>query len=257
MGILEKLKQPLPINDVDFRIQAVNKGGYAKILAYKDARVDMNRLDEVCGTNWQKDYKTIDGSLYCGIGVKIENEWLWRWDVGTESFSDKEKGKASDAFKRAGFCWGIGRELYDYPPIRIKLKAAEFSVFNNDRGETSHTTYNLRLKDWKWNVEFNTKNEVSRLTAFDDKGIRRYHYEVGKTTGLRPSDLNGSSSAGEMPWLNKKDEEGNFTRAWLNVVNAIGEGKVTSTEQVKSHFRLSKTIAEEIQKTINLTTINQ
>ncbi len=67
---LTKLKTPLGIKDIDFRIQSINKGGYATILAYKDARVDMNRLDEVVGAeNWQRDHKEIKNVVYCGIGI--------------------------------------------------------------------------------------------------------------------------------------------------------------------------------------------
>lgn len=146
--LLTKLKEPLKIEEVDFRLQSINTGGYATILAYKDARVDMNRLDDVFGADWQKDYKTIDGNLYCGVAIKIKGEWLWRWDVGTESFSDKEKGQASDAFKRACFNWGIGRELYNYPTITAKLNADEFIVEN---GKVKAT--------WKLNI----KNGNGRL----------------------------------------------------------------------------------------------
>jgi hypothetical protein len=85
---LKDLQKPLDIKDIDFRIQSINKHGYATILAYKDARVDMKRLDEVCEFNWQKDYKLIDGRLYCGIGIKNNDEWIWRWDVGVVRCND-------------------------------------------------------------------------------------------------------------------------------------------------------------------------
>ena len=145
--ILEQLKQPLKITDVDFRVQSINTGGYATILAYKDARVDMNRLDSVCGEKWQKDYKVIEGNLYCGVAIKIEDEWLWRWDVGTESFSDKQKGQASDAFKRACFNWGIGRELYNYPVIQVKLYPNEFTLNDYQGKKSAKQTYELKLKE--------------------------------------------------------------------------------------------------------------
>ena len=115
--VLKELSQPLKIEDVEFRIQSISEKGYATILAYKDARVDMNRLDEVCGLDWKNKYELIDGQLFCSIGVKAESEWIWRTDVGTESQAEKTKGRASDSFKRAGFRFGIGRELYDYPRI--------------------------------------------------------------------------------------------------------------------------------------------
>lgn len=174
-----ELSTPLDINDVDFRIQSISKNGYAVILAYKNARVDMNRLDEVVGAHgWQKDYKIIDGNLFCGIAIKTDNEWIWKWDVGVESYAEKEKGQASDAFKRAGFCWGIGRELYDYPFIMVKLNDDEFTVENNKAKQT----YNLKLKEWKWYVEFENGN-VSYLGAKDqNKKVRFQHGQLKKVS---------------------------------------------------------------------------
>ena len=119
-----KLNTPLTIDEIDFRVQSINKGGYATILAYKDARVDMNRLDAVYGVGyWQKKYDVINDNLFCSVGVWNGqlNQWVWVQDVGTESMAEKEKGQASDAFKRACFNLGIGRELYDYPIIQVKL----------------------------------------------------------------------------------------------------------------------------------------
>ena len=92
-----KLNTPLTINEIDFRVQSVNKGGYATILAYKDARVDMNRLDAVYGVGfWQKKYDVINDNLFCSVGVwnKDLNQWVWVQDVGTESNTEKEKGMA-------------------------------------------------------------------------------------------------------------------------------------------------------------------
>lgn len=170
----KSLSRPLDISDVDFRVQSINKGGYATILAYKDARVDMNRLDEVLTPyGWQRDYKVIDGNLYCGVGIWNEktSQWIWKWDVGTESMADKEKGKASDSFKRACFNVGIGRELYDYPLISVKLNANEFA---SDGGRVKQT-YELKLKDWTWYTEF-TDNKISFIAAKDEKGIVRFKW---------------------------------------------------------------------------------
>ena len=171
---LNKLKEPLDIEDIDFRIQSINKGGYATILAYKDARVDMRRLDLACGPeNWQRDHKELKGNIYCGVGIRFENEWVWKWDCGSESYSDKEKGESSDSFKRACFNWGIGIELYDYPVIQVKLNKDEFTI-QNDKAKQ---TWKLKLKEWKWSVFFED-NVLTFLIAFDKKGIVRYLYAI-------------------------------------------------------------------------------
>ena len=61
-----KLNTPLTIEEIDFRVQSINKGGYATILAYKDARVDMNRLDAVYGVGyWQRKHEVINGKEFC------------------------------------------------------------------------------------------------------------------------------------------------------------------------------------------------
>jgi len=171
---------PLTTQEIDFRIQSITSKGYATILAYKDARVDMNKLDETFGvTGWQKDYKVINDNLFCGIGIydKEKQQWIWKWDVGVESMTEKEKGEASDAFKRACFNLGIGRELYDYPFIQVQLNADEFVL----DGAKAKQTYNLRLKDWKWVSEFKEKQLIS-LSATDNKGVQRFNWSIDSGT---------------------------------------------------------------------------
>lgn len=245
MNILDALTRPLAPTDIDFRVYYVNRGGYATIVPSKKDTADMERLRRVCGTHWQKDYKTINGYLYCGIGIKIENEWLWRWGAGD--------GDTSEAFKSAGLCWGIGQELHSYPPIKIKLKADEFTVFNEENGTDTPATdepYNLRL-NWNWQVSFDAEDRVSRLMATDAQGVTRYTYERAKAASLQPEDIKDHTADGERPRLEKRDKEGNFTNAWLTVVNAIGEGKVTSVEQVKNHFKVSNTTLGELQTVLD------
>jgi len=173
---LELLKKPLSISDIDFRIQSINNGGYATILAYKDARVDMQRLDEVFGVfGWQRKHDIIDGRLYCSIGVynSETKEWIWKQDVGTESNTEKEKGQASDSFKRACFNLGIGRELYDYPIIQVKLNDTEFDK------TTKKTTFNFKLKEWKWFSQFEN-NKLTYLGCKDNNGVVRFQYGTYK-----------------------------------------------------------------------------
>ena len=176
---LTELSKPLPIESVDFRIQSINNGGYATILAYKDARVDMNILDTVCGVeNWKREHFEINGSMYCRVSIfnPTHNHWVSKEDVGSESMTEKEKGLSSDAFKRACFNWGIGRELYDYPVISIKLLKNEFK----DVGGRKKQTFELKLKDWNWHSEFKD-GEMTFLGAMDTKGNVRFRW--GKMEG--------------------------------------------------------------------------
>lgn len=118
---MENMFRDLKANEIDVRIACVNDKGVI-LLLYKDARVDQNILDETVGPmNWQRDHKELKGNIYCGIAIfdSTSKQWITKWDCGKESFTESEKGEASDSFKRAGFNWGIGRELYTSPFIFI------------------------------------------------------------------------------------------------------------------------------------------
>lgn len=115
----------LRADEIDVRVSTVSEKGVS-LLLFKDARVDQNILDESVGAeNWQRHHEVINGNLFCNVGIWVDRrsdgygEWVWKQDVGVESYTEKEKGQASDSFKRACFNWGIGRELYTAPSIRI------------------------------------------------------------------------------------------------------------------------------------------
>lgn len=121
----------LKAEDIECRIQKITKEG-AVLLLYKTARVDMRILDEVYGSmNWQRHHEVINNNLFCTISVwdSEKAQWISKQDVGTESNAEAEKGQASDAFKRAGFAWGIGRELYDAPFIFIHAPVDKYDRF--------------------------------------------------------------------------------------------------------------------------------
>lgn len=122
----------LTADEIECRIAEINKQGSGlTLLLYKTARTDAALLDETYGPpNWQNDFKMLDGKLYGGIGIKFVDDWIWRWDCGTESNMEAEKGQASDAFKRAGFKWGIGSELYTSPRIFISKEKCTIKEYN-------------------------------------------------------------------------------------------------------------------------------
>ena len=120
-------------DEIECRIQSVKENSDPKksgivLLLYKDARVDMNILDETVGSsNWQREHYECKGNLFCRVGIRIDRkdetggyaEWVWKSDCGTESNTEAQKGEASDSFKRTCFNWGIGRELYTSPFLWI------------------------------------------------------------------------------------------------------------------------------------------
>ena len=173
---MEKLEfRLLDKEEIECRVQSVMKDNSGCILLlYKTARTDYNLLDEVVGAmNWKCDYKEIKGNLYCEIAIynKDLQQWITKSNCGVESNTEAEKGEASDSLKRAGFVWGIGRELYTAPFTYIKLTAEDF---NNSKlrttfkvkeiGYTNRTITKLVIEDNKGNVRF-TYGNIEKVDA--------------------------------------------------------------------------------------------
>lgn len=169
---LKALSKPLPIDQIDFRVQSINKGGYATILAYKDARVDIQRLNQVCGPlGWMRQHTRDNHNCIVSIFDADHNHWVHKEDTGTESNTEQQKGLASDSFKRACFNWGIGIELYDYPIISVKLRDDEVDLGAQPRPKA---TWKLKLKEWKWYSEFDENDKLSFIAAKDEQGKVRF-----------------------------------------------------------------------------------
>ncbi len=169
--------------EIECRVNIINEKGLS-LLLYKNARTDMNILDEVYPERWACEYREIKGNLFCGISVLINSEWVTRWDCGVESREDgngnEKKGEASDSFKRAGTKWGIGRELYTAPKL-IWIKAGEYEAREagkDKNGKTKYSTYdtfsvtNIDVKD----------GNITALTIVNDK-TQRVVYVLG--TGVK------------------------------------------------------------------------
>lgn len=141
-------------SEIECRVAKVTERG-CSLLLYKDARVDQHLLDEHVGTmNWQRKHEIIGGNLYCSVGIydADKKEWIWKQDVGKESNAEKEKGQASDSFKRACFNWGIGRELYTAPFIWVTdfekaTKNGKMTVASNEKFTVQKITYNGNMID--------------------------------------------------------------------------------------------------------------
>jgi hypothetical protein len=129
---LEDLKKEIPFK---WRVQSANKYG-AKCVAYIDARQVQDLLDEVCGAdNWECDYSEHKGNLFCSIGILTKNGMMNKSDCGTESNVEKQKGEASDAFKRAAVMWGVGRFLYSKPIITLDVIEKNGKFFPSFNGQ--------------------------------------------------------------------------------------------------------------------------
>lgn len=151
---MEPMFRDLKAEEIDCRISQINEKGLT-LLLYKDARVDMDILDETVGAkNWQRTHTRDNANCIIEIWDDKKEQWVRKEDTGTESYTEKEKGLASDSFKRAGFNWGIGRELYTAPFIYISQKDKE----NND---------NYELEEKKGKITTYTKFYVEAIQIKD------------------------------------------------------------------------------------------
>lgn len=157
--------------EIDVRVAQVKQNGVA-LLLYKDARVDQTILDATVGAmNWKKSYDIIDGQLFCTISIwdDEKKQWVSKQDVGVESNTEAEKGRASDAQKRAAFAWGIGRELYSAPFIWIPAEGVNI---------TNGKCYDkFRVKD----IRYDGSRNISALIIENvTMGKNVYMYETRK-----------------------------------------------------------------------------
>lgn len=112
----------LRADEIDCRIGTISEKGLS-LLLYKDARCDMNVLDETVGPlNWKREHTRDNQNCVVSIWDSEKKEWISKEDTGTASNTEAEKGLASDSFKRACVNWGIGRELYTAPFIWVKAE---------------------------------------------------------------------------------------------------------------------------------------
>lgn len=166
----------LRVDEIECRVQQVKEKGCI-LLLYKDARCDMRILDETFDVDgWERDHVVINGNLFCNVRIWSEkrNCWITKQDVGTESNTEKEKGQASDSFKRACFNIGIGRELYTSPFIWIKL--------NKNEVKQNGTRYSLDfgVKFKVSEIEYNDKKEIIKLVIVDSSNKVRFTYGSSK-----------------------------------------------------------------------------
>lgn len=169
----------LKASEIDARVSTVTESG-CSILLYKNARIDMTLLDETVGNeNWQREHQLIGDRLYCTVKVwdGEKNQWICKQDVGTESYTEKEKGQASDSFKRACFNLGIGRELYTAPFIWISKTKCSISEKNG-----KYTTYDrFTVDDIGYDEDGNINRLVIRNMGSTFKKRDEIAYQLGET----------------------------------------------------------------------------
>lgn len=167
----------LTANEIEARVSTLSEKG-ASLLLYKDARVDQKILDEVFGVyGWQRTHQLIGDRLYCTIEIWDDDkkQWVAKQDVGTESNTEKEKGQASDSFKRAGFNVGIGRELYTAPFIWVPADKIAISKKTDYTGkERLYTNDKFEVAE----IGYDDNGEINKLKIVNEK-TKAVVYEMG------------------------------------------------------------------------------
>ena len=162
----------LRADEIECRVAMVNEKGLS-LLLFKDARVDQKILDETFTPfGWRRTHQSIDGNLYCTVEIwdKEKCQWIAKQDVGTVSYSEKEKGQASDSFKRACFNWGLGRELYTAPFIWISAEKVDIKP----KGDRYVTSERFSVQS----ISYNEQREIVSLVIINSKGNKVF--ETGK-----------------------------------------------------------------------------
>lgn len=223
----------LDANEIDVRIGTIAKDGKGlSLLLYKDARCDMNILDEAVGPeNWQRKHEVINGNLFCNVGIFVNNQWVWKQDVGTESYTEKEKGQASDSFKRACFNWGIGRELYTAPFIWFS---------NEDANIKNNKCYDKFVVE---EIKYDG-NVISELKVTNNKTGKTYYYSAKKKndnfkkTQAEEITENSSEPVTEEN-INEliSENEYNMLNETINAYNRCNEQPINEQKMLK-HFKV-------------------
>lgn len=185
---MQKLSfRTLKAAEIDCRISTVSQK-VISLLLYKDARVDQNILDETVGPmNWQRSHSRDNANCTVSLWDDEKQQWISKEDTGTESNTEKEKGLASDSFKRACFNWGIGRELYTAPFIWIAV--GDCKVVDSGRtdkyGKPVFTCYD-KFKVSR--IGYDTDRNIIDLVIVDKKGKAVFSISRVDENGNKPDD---------------------------------------------------------------------
>lgn len=199
----------LTADEIECRIAQIKSNGLS-LLLYKDARCDMNILDETVGAmNWTNQYSRDNRNCIVSIYDADKGVWIAKENTGTESYTEAEKGLASDSFKRACVNWGIGRELYSAPFIWIDKVNCNITA--------DGTKYKCYDRFEVETIEYDDKERISGLTIVKVKGRQRDVVFTYKNPTL----------------------PGNFIKTLSDVATAHGY----TEEEICSHFGV-KTYAE-------------
>lgn len=225
----QNLIRLLKADEIECRVAVIKENGLS-LLLYKDARVDQRILDETFGPfGWKRSHQSIEGNLYCTVEIhdKETGEWVAKQDVGTMSYSEKEKGQASDSFKRACFNWGIGRELYTAPFIWIPVGKASI-MYKEEQNKVKRFTCNDRFS--VSSIRYNDDREISALVIVNERGETVYELKekrTGTAAARKGKTVSGNGSKAEAV---QKPAQKNTTRKTQKDPAAISKEQMDSLQ---------------------------
>lgn len=234
--MIKELCKQLTKDDLELRVGSCSEKGFS-LLLYKTARTDVNRLNNVCGLGWSNSHKVdIKGNVTCSIKVYDKDLGLWveREDTGSESMTEKEKGSYSDSFKRAGFRFGIGIELYKSPFIWVTGRTKK-----NAKGKfvPDFFTSNLEITEYDVcngvpNLTIKLKNDVLFTNVKGKKEIVKVidKKEVKKEVPTSLAKLTKHMKSDEFKetfdkYLSRFDTKYNLTAQQCNALKEFYENK--------------------------------
>lgn len=225
----------LKAEEIECRVSLIKENGLS-ILLYKDARVDQKILDETFGMfGWKRSHQSIDGNLYCMVEIYDDEKqtWVSKQDVGTTSYSEKEKGQASDSFKRACFNWGIGRELYTAPFIWVQGDLANIQR----KGDKLYCNDHFKVAS----IVYNDSREITSLVIVNSKGDCVYTMQPGR-----------SSETGAKKQPKKKSQEKALTNDQMTALKAELDRTGVAMEAVQERYQIKKmeTMSETMYKRV-------
>ena len=190
---METMFRDLKAEEIDCRISMVKQNGLS-LLLYKDARVDMDILDETVGVyNWKREHTRDNANCIVSIYDSEKKEWISKEDTGTESNTEKEKGLASDSFKRACVNLGIGRELYTAPSIfifpkkDIKYKNGGKEV--DEFFEYKDGKYTTKTRFYVDYIDYDDNRKIKDLLIRDNKNNIRFEELSNETAKIRDKKI--------------------------------------------------------------------
>lgn len=222
--------------EVECRVATCSDKGVS-LLLYKDARCDMKILDETVGAeNWQRKHDVVNGNLFCTVSIWDDEKktWISKQDVGVESYTEKEKGQASDSFKRACVNWGIGRELYTAPFIWVSADKINMS---QDKGR-----WTTREKFYVTAMEIEN-GEITLLSIASEK-TKKEVYSFGK------KGQSAEKGPTTQQQTDKKPSDGQLKRMWA-IAGKAGQDENSIHIFIKKMFK-KESVKDLTEKEVNI-----